>query len=147
LWFQIAVAYSKLKRAGYAKECLKKSLQLNPNYPEALELIEKISYEAFSKSGLFDLIDNPIKGVIVEGSNVMDKCIRALKVYSPYLSLKDSGIKIVDIKGKTISVAITGKLGETVMPSPIVADVQSFLHDVDPTLIFVYVNYLPPASF
>lgn len=150
VWVSIAIAYLYLKRSEYAELCLNKSLQLNPNIPEALILKEKIGYPPFSKSGLSELIGNPIKGLKVEGNNIKDKCTRALKIFRPYLMLNNSVLEIEDIQKSQIRLKITGDLrlkitgdlGDPRSPiGPLYADIQSFLYNFEPPLNVVFVKF------
>lgn len=142
VWLKISTAYLSLKRQEYAYFCVERALQLNPDNPEALNLKNRIN-SLNSYTNPFFFFENPIKGVKVEGNNLREKCTRLLKIFRPYLILRNSKLKIVDIKNKIVHIGITGELNESFgSQNPIYADIESFLRTIDPTLNIVIVKFI-----
>ena len=143
VWLRIAEGYNYLKRFEYAEQCFNKSLQLNPENPNALKVRDKMGHSSFFESGIFYNLRNPITGVKVEGNNLREKCTQALRIFRPYLILNNSELKIVDIKNKMVHVGLIGDLNEPFgPPDPIYADIESFLRTIDPTLNIVVVKFM-----
>lgn len=43
IWYELGVAYNKLKDKKHAKKCVETALELDPNYPEALNLLKELN--------------------------------------------------------------------------------------------------------
>lgn len=141
VWLGISEAYNYLKRYEYAEQCLNKSLQLNPDNPNLSKV--KIGHASFTEPGIFHYLGNPIKGLKVEGNNLNEKITNALRIFQPYLRLNNSNFKILGIKNKMVHIGIVGDLNTFYnLLDPIYGDIESLLHQIDPTLHVVPVKFV-----